>query len=233
MTYNKVIKEIGKLQSEREGDFPTRDVFLLSDSKGRYLQDQVHASDTIKINFIYRGGFVINNPEFRLSLHRIRSSRNPIVLIWLGTCEFTNKCKNSQITLKTEVCFDSLIHQYEKFKADILTFQRSAEVYFIETSPIYISEWNKILGHGEEEGLDQALYEKILVFNARLKELNSPLSPPSISQDLVQSSKKSTQHKTNYKINGHLYLDGIHPGDELAELWLLRLYKFIRRVVAQ
>lgn len=63
-------------------------VFILPDSKSLYLEDFVKPSDTLKINFIYRSGFIISHPHVKLTMHRNRSSLNPIVLIWLGTCEF-------------------------------------------------------------------------------------------------------------------------------------------------
>ena len=116
------------------------------------------------------------------------------MLIWLGTCELIKKDADSKITIAPVDRFERVLH-YEKFKAGILTFQRSADVYFIETPPVYISVWNGILGYKAEKGEDQVLYEKILASNERLKELNSLLSPPSISQDLCQSSKKKKKKK--------------------------------------
>ena len=77
-------------------------------------------------------------------------------------------------------------------------------------------------GHEIDENLDKELCSILSYFNEILRELNSPLKPPSISQDLVQSSKKRTQQLTKYIFNKHLYVDGIHPEKLLAELWLLR-----------
>ena len=62
MSFRKIEKSIAKLQSERGGEFQSRDIFLLSDIKGRYIQNEVNPSDSVKICFIYRGGFVIDNP---------------------------------------------------------------------------------------------------------------------------------------------------------------------------
>ena len=233
MSFRKIEKSIAKLRVERGGEFQSRDIFLLSDSKGRYLQNEVRPSDSVKICFIYRGGFVINNPEFRLCLHRIRSSTNPIVLVWLGSCEFTQKDKNSKITLKPEIDVTRVVSEYEKFKRDILSFQSSAEVYLIETPTPYINVWNQMHGHEIDENLDKELGGILSYFNEKLRELNSPLKPPSISQDLVQSSKKHTQQLTKYIFNKHLYVDGIHPEKSLAELWLLRFYQFIKRIAGQ
>ena len=64
MFLRKIENEAEELQSQR-GRLPShRDIFLLSDSKVRYLQNQVHSHDAVKIYFIHRGGFVINNPEY-------------------------------------------------------------------------------------------------------------------------------------------------------------------------
>ena len=233
MSFRKIEKSIAKLQSERGGEFQSRDIFFLSDSKGRKIQNEVNPSDSVKICFIYRGGFVIDNPEFRLCLHRIRSSTNPIVLVWLGSCKFTEKDRNSKITLKPKIDVAKVVSDYEKFKRDILSFQSSAEVYFIETPTPYINVWNQMHGHEIDENLDKELCSILSYFNEKLRELNSPLKPPSISQDLVQSSKKRTQQLTKCIFNKHLYVDGIHPEKLLAELWLLKFYQFIKRIANQ
>ena len=153
----------------------------------------------------------MDNPEFRLCLHRIRSSTNPIVLVWLGSCEFTEKDRSSKITLKPKIDVAKVVSDYEKFKRDILSFQSLAEVYFIETPTPYINVWNQMHGHEIDENLDKELCSILSYFNEKLRELNSPLKPPSISQDLVQSSKKHRQQLTKYIFNKHLYVDGIHP----------------------
>ena len=64
MSSRKIEKGAEKVQSQRAGLPSHRDIFLLSDSKGRYLQNQQHSHDAVKINFIHIGGFVINNPEY-------------------------------------------------------------------------------------------------------------------------------------------------------------------------
>ena len=174
MSFRKIEKSIDKLRVERCGEFQSQDIFLLSDSKGRYLQNEVRPSDSVKICFTYRGGFVINNPELRLCLHRIRSSTNPIVLVWLGSCEFTQKDKNSKITLKPEIDVTRVVSEYEKFKRDILSFQSSAEVYSIETPTPYINVWNQMHGHEIDENLDKELGGILSYFNEKLRELNSP-----------------------------------------------------------
>ena len=191
MSFRKIKKSIAKLQSERGGEFQFRDIFFLSDSKGRYIQNEVNSSDSVKICFIYRRGFVIDNPKFRLCLHRSRSSTNSIVFVWLGSCEFTEKDRNSKITLKPKINVAKGVSDYEKFKRDILSFQSSAEVYFIETPTPYINVWNQMHGHEIDKNLDKELCSILSYFNEKLRELNSPLKPPSISQDLVQSSKKT------------------------------------------
>ena len=86
MSFRKIEKSNAKLQSERGGEFQSRDIFFLSDSKGRYIQNEVNPSDSVKICFIFRGGFVIDNPEFRLCLHRTAESVPPRTqLYWYGS----------------------------------------------------------------------------------------------------------------------------------------------------
>ena len=84
-------------------------------------------------------------------------------------------------------------------------------------------------GHGDE-GVNIDLNGTVFNFNGRIRDLNSPLNTPKISQDLLQSSKKRTQQRVKYFFSRTLLFDGIHPEDKLAELWLLRFYKFIRKI---
>ena len=145
-----------------------------------------HSHDAVKICFIHRGGFVINDPEFRLGLHRIRASKNSIVLKWLGTCESTTKDSQSKTTISCGTDIDKVVLDYEKFKESIISFKITAKVFFIETPIPYINVWNVNHGHDVDDSLDQGLHDILESFYVKLLELNS-VRTPSISQDLIQS----------------------------------------------
>ena len=140
----------------------------------------------MKICFIHRGGFVINDPELRLGLHRIGAFRIPIVLIWLGTCEFTTKDSRSKIAILRDTDIDRVVSDYEKFIGSILSFQITAKVFFIETPIPYINVWSVNHAHDVDDSLDQGFHDILKAFNVKLLELSSARTP-SLSQDLIQS----------------------------------------------
>ena len=70
-----------------------------------------------------------------------------------------------------------------------------AKVFFIETPIPYINVWNVNHGHDIEDSLDQSLHDILKAFNEKLQEMNL-VRTPSISWDLIQSSKKPTQRQT-------------------------------------
>ena len=117
--------------------------------------------------------------------------------------------KRIKITLKPEIDVTRVVSEYEKFKRDILSFQSSAEVYFTETPTPYINVWNQMHGHEIDENLDKELCGILSYFNKKLRELNSPLKPPSISQDQVQSLK--TYAATNKIYIQQAPVRGRHP----------------------
>ena len=72
------------------------------------------------------------------------------------------------------------------FKESIISFQRTAKVFFIDTPIPYINVWNINHGHDVGDSLDQGLHDILKAFNEKLLELNA-VETPSISQDLIQS----------------------------------------------
>ena len=51
------------------------------------------------------------------------------------------------------------------------------------------------------------------------------MSTPKFSMDLLKNTTTNKGKRSRYYYNYHLYTDGIHPSDDLAKLWLLRIKK--------
>ena len=92
---SKINREYSKLLSEEnDRDFVRfeRDTFLISDSKGHYLQNELTPEYYWKIKIISRSGATIDDVNFqRFFLGNIEQAMRPIVVFWFGTCELTAK----------------------------------------------------------------------------------------------------------------------------------------------
>lgn len=136
MSENKLDKDLAKLSplvnGTCHGSLQPREVFLLSDSKGRCIQRQISSHDRIKIEVIYKGGArVTNDIVCNIACRKIRTSVSPVVLIWFGTCEFTHKIDN-EITLNEEAIgeVDRVIASYENYKKRDITIKQTCNCYF-------------------------------------------------------------------------------------------------------
>lgn len=211
----------------------SRTVFLVSDSKGKYLERRVRRRDIIDLKFICQSGANISSEHLkRLTLRAVRFERNPIVIIWLGTCDFMIKQGNFiKLVESAELTIEEVVSKFRVFKQNIQRVNPSSEVFFVECPPISISRWNVIKGGSDLDiytTQDNRLKQIITTFNEKLNDLNGIVYLPKLSQDLVQSCKRKS-HKVKYKTNFNLYVDGLHPSVNLAELWVLRLQNFIIR----
>ena len=93
-TDRRIINEIEKLNASIAVKDRSRAI-LIADSKGRELRKQ--RNPNMHFNIQYQPGAKLRNVFLDASVKRHitnRSIRNPIVLIWLGTCEFTVKTVN-------------------------------------------------------------------------------------------------------------------------------------------
>ena len=214
-------------------DRQRRKVILMSDSKGRYLKAEVNKGEDI-IDFIFESGARSDNKKL---LEKVKSFitglQNPVLMVWLGTCEFTKKEKDFTISLVKDRTVDEVIENLKQIKKEILKTNSSTEILFLQC-PIYsIKEWNKHHGHENPDsfgGDDLILEEKVDSLNLELIALNEhSFSRPKFSLDIVRSSKVKSgatkfRKKTTYRYEDY-YSDGIHPCSLLSKLWLFKLLR--------
>lgn len=237
MSVSKLTKEIGKLIVE-EGNRPTPskslETFLISDSKGRFIQREITENYYGEIRILSKSGATIDDFGFRRQfLTNIRLATNPLVLIWFGTCELTTK-NGKFIELEGDVYenADRLIVKYRYLISDIQRCNRQSEIIFLKCPYYSIIEWNRHKGCSDLSkytNQDTALFSLIDYFNQKLDNLNS-IRTPNLSQDIIRSSKKKTDSHVKYTKNLNLYLDGIHPGTHLSKLWLHKILKIKNQV---
>ena len=85
-------KQISKLQVQKydTNRNTCRPVLLRADSKGRSLLPYTNYRN--KINLVFRGGATIRKDFLQsYTLDKIAKLRNPVVILWFGSCEMTQK----------------------------------------------------------------------------------------------------------------------------------------------
>ena len=217
-------KQLDRLESEVFFNRPQRrQAFLMTDSKGRYLEAQVHRGEAI-VDIVWKSGARVDNKEL-LSIisDKIMNLDRPVVLVWLGTCEFTEK-RGRNIYLREQNSVADVLARLQALKANIIKQNSSTEVIFLKC-PIY-----SIIHENDRDSFsseDEQLHEKLEILNQDISHLNAT-TVPNLSMDLLKNTKRKQGCRSNcvYKFQD-LYKDGVHPIDILAELWLRKIQKIV------
>ena len=221
-------KQIPK-QLARNYNIHNRNVILRSDSKGRCLLP--YFTNTRKFSLIYRSGAKINDTFMQdYTVNKIKRTSNPLVILFFGTCEITNKQgKYIYLPQDLETRVDQVINRYIAYKQRILECNSEATVIFLDCPYFSITIWNFLKGHPHPGIFDQEqkrLEEAILRFNLKLKEINGDRVVPRLAVDFIYSVKKKKQQIRKFR-NYSLLVDGVHANKFLAKLWSLRISRLI------
>jgi len=149
-----------------------------------------------------------------------------MVLLWLGTCHFTEKKRRGNICLRGVTLAEVL---YEVEEAVLYIQQRNSSVQVIlPQCPVYsIKHWKNDRGFDGDYDLNvRQLEELIQIFNEIVDEKND-MSPPKFSMVLLKNTKTDKGKRSRYYYNYNLFTNAIHPSDYLAKLWLLRIKKTV------
>ena len=221
----KLEKEIKKLEKKHVGVSNKNNLIIASDSKGRFLRNQM--SFNTHLNIQYRSGAKVNNNQLKsIVFRKIQSVQHPIVALWFGTCELTTKDGDFiSLTTNIETKITDIITQYKELKREIITRNNRSKVIFLECPYFSLLEWNKHKNHpnpdlfSEQQKILEASIDKL---NKEMQSINGNIRRTRISQDMVFSTKcKGKSQK--YSIDYSLLKDGIHPGEVLTKLWLLKI----------
>jgi rRNA pseudouridine-1189 N-methylase Emg1 (Nep1/Mra1 family) len=92
MSEANIIKEYKKLYFDFKGKDILKDTYLLSDSKGLCLKEVLPNQCKKKFHILAEKGANVNSDKLIEKLLRsIKKADEPVILIWFGTCEITEK----------------------------------------------------------------------------------------------------------------------------------------------
>ena len=218
----KQIDSIEEFVDEKSVAFRHR-VFVITDSKGRYISKYLERRDFVEI--VYRGGARIGDKALLGRLRgRISGLSKPIVMLWLGTCDITQKQRGGSAISMRQTDVKEIINRLQEMILVIKGMNNSAEVVCLQCPAYSISIWNNkhgCEGDGKEE--DKVLESFIEEFNSEVDAINS-FYTPKFTLDLLKNTKTGTRSRYYLNFNA-LYLDGIHPGEIISKLWFLKMKK--------
>lgn len=209
---------------------------IVGDSKVRHLEKQMTAKTNITA--FWRSGAKLDNYSLKKHIDRhIARFNRPIVILVFNTCYLTTvtdkHAKYIDLVPNEDEIVNFVIEKYRDFKQQRLYNKPSARIVFIECPYYSIVDWNRCMKHPEPE-LFQNKQNKLEILiqelNVKIKELNLPLNPPQIAQDMIIKIKKKKNHKQTKRISYNVLKDGIHPGNDISELWLVRINNFISKL---
>lgn len=212
-----------------------RKAFLISDSKGKYLKKVVNRGENILKIFYKKGASSNNDTLRRMAKDAVRGEDSPLLLVWTGTCDFTDFDTSNRTISLNGVSVPDVLDRLRKFRDSILEVNPSTEFIFLQCPHFSIKLWNESLDETVAAELedDEKLFEKIDQLNNELDSLNADISGPRFSLDLYKNTRvrrgrerNSIKTKSFYNF-GNLYTDGIHPIPLLAEVWLRKLQQIV------
>ena len=179
--------------TKQKCDVGLKNVIIRADSKGRALQPFLN--NTKRINLIYRSGSKLSDNFMQeYTLNRIRNTHNPIVILFFGTCELTNK-EGKYILLPDNIenRINEVIERYANYKKTILKYNPDSIVIFLQCPYFSLIIWNFLKKHpfpGSFEKDQKTLEDSIILFNKKIKELNGDRAIPNLNLDFMYSIKK-------------------------------------------
>lgn len=206
-----------------------RQVIVVSDSKGRYLQRQIQ-NIRPENNIIWQavgGRTTLQATNYILAnIHSyLHKYGNILLIVWTGTCDLTRKT-NRFVDL-SGTAIDDIIFQYEKVFNLNTRFGDRVKVLVLEVPYYSVSIWNFHKGHPDQTAFqetDKILFNRISDLNERIKSLNQShgVVSPRFSADLIRCRKSNKNHPSK-SVSYSLLLDGIHPSVTLSKYWIRRL----------
>lgn len=231
MSQNQLNKQIHRLESSQTS-FPFDYMpVILSDSKARFLQNEVNSRTERKIQWWFKSGasandqlqYLKDNLELKLQIHP-----KILLYVWLGTCDLTTK-NGKFISLKSRdnSNVNQLTQIFKEIHAFISDFP-TVKLAFLELPYYSIFHWNAYKNHANPRPFkndDHLLIEQIDAVNSFIRETNMLLRKysPKFNCD-IQNCRKSSGSNPRYTYKFYnFFIDGIHPCPALARLWLLRI----------
>lgn len=226
-TDRRIQKTINKL--EITIDYRNRSrVILIADSKGRELRKQRTANTHINIQ--YFPGAKISNVFLDAAIRRhITRVSDPIVLIWLGTCEISIKSNNGFILpANLDNHMHRLINSYHAYKQQLMMVNPTTTVIFLPCPYLELNTYNAKNGYTVKINQEE-LERGIRMYNNEINAINS-ISTPAICEDIQKFGKGKRKTTIAKKIDYRQLIDGCHPAPTITKLWLIKFVRMIDRM---
>ena len=239
MSLTKLNKYLSKVDPSSLNVPHSKTPVLLSDSKGRYLQDEIGRFYGIENDILFwcKSGATCREQYDYLvrKLETTLQSYPAIVLyVWVGNCDLTEKT-GPVIELKTRD--SSSVKAITDCYRDIYNFVSklpTVDLVFLEIPPYSIYHYND---KNQPTPLTRTQIRQFkrddFTLNTQIEQVNSFIrdtnrllhkSSPRFSIDLQNCRKDRHSENGRYSFRFYaLYLDGIHPCPTLANYWLVRL----------
>ena len=84
-------KLINRAAALTEKEFSPGEIFIITDSKRKYIKPVIPGRLLSYVHVIYKSGANISSDFVEDFIKQVRRAQRPIAYIWFGTCELTDK----------------------------------------------------------------------------------------------------------------------------------------------
>lgn len=204
-----------------------RKAVLISDSKGKYIQQEISTEKFLDLTIISHPGLQIDNTNFIWSTLKrtIKKKEKAIVFLWIGTCNLTTKTdKYIQLTNDTPKYhskIDDIANRLSDWKAQIQARYKHTRVIILECPPYSIVAYNKANGHPNpaEGSLEQTarLEQQIYYLNALIRNINNKNLKVTTKQSKVDLNNNLTESDKAGKTKPNRYTSPNFSSDVLRQ----------------
>lgn len=239
---NKIYKYLERFAEEEISTLSYDNVYLVSDSKGRYLNREIvniNMTDPSVVNFYFKSGrrteegvdFVLKSLSPKMS----DKNKTNIVLFWHQTCDL-HIVQRPQLWLSPryasgEELIESLIPVFDKLVDLHNNPNSNVKVGVLETPPVFASRWNRDHGNPDwRKYIDHITNNHVDLLNNYIRDqVNTQLNyvSPKFVCDFMLPRKRSHTGEIRRPLCADLLLDGVHPTESVARKWLHQIVKSV------
>lgn len=222
---------------------------IVSDSKGRYLQNCVNHDKVPEKDIIwcFKSGATTFDRYLWIKQNidnLIKKYGDLSVYIWTGTCDLTTRetvsvglgkrrrlVKSKYVQLKSSDAFSQLQRHLLMIKRYLEG--KNVKLTFLHVPFYSIEMWNTLKKHPTPRSFkadDQKLSRTVSAINEFIDKLNKDMHTfsPKLNEDM-RRTRKSKNKKPRYSLRLTMLSDGVHPKKTLAKSWLKSVCRKIKR----
>ena len=134
MSLGKLSKQLDRFETEfhfKNQENRRRKAFLMSDSKGNYLQRVVERGQDMFDIVFQMGASSENRHLLSKILDVVRGVDSPLLMVWTGACDFTKFDRRTRyLSLDEDVSVADVVDKLQNMKREVLKVNASTEVNF-------------------------------------------------------------------------------------------------------